>query len=223
MRTHQVLTITLAVVAAGLSLPACGSHGRTPTTTRATTTAVPTTMSVSDAGDPRAALAAQRALQIQRLHDYRLAARFPANVYVEGWLNVFQGEDGSLCAVANLIHQSGRDDLVAQVVRENNFVALRDVHDGPIMDWILASGLTHEETVMIQGIGYEFGVEGFNVPVEQRQGQQWQLALDAKLKTLQASLALAEQTLRAQTEESLDLAVARLTAPPPETAVASAR
>ena len=36
------------------------------------------------------------------------------------------------------------------VGREDNFVRFADVHDGPLYDWLLTSGLTHHEIVAIQ-------------------------------------------------------------------------
>ena len=41
-------------------------------------------------------------------------------------------------------------DLVKQVAEQNNFIRLGDVKQGPLMDWILTSGLTQDEIVAIQ-------------------------------------------------------------------------
>jgi hypothetical protein len=45
---------------------------------------------------------------------------------------------------------SGHDDLVDATANDRNFVKLADVTTGPLVDWILTSGLTQEEAVMIQ-------------------------------------------------------------------------
>ena len=42
------------------------------------------------------------------------------------------------------------DNEMEALALENNFIALADVHDGPLADWILTSGLTHHEVVAIQ-------------------------------------------------------------------------
>jgi hypothetical protein len=61
--------------------------------------------------------------------------------------------------MAHLIAASGRMDLVDKVARENNTLQLADVTGGPLWDWMLASGLTREEIIRIQGImraGFDF-------------------------------------------------------------------
>jgi hypothetical protein len=63
---------------------------------------------------------------------------------------MFRDAEGRYCAVANLVHQDGRDDLVEQTVREHNDLAVHDVTDGPMKAWILESGLTQEELERVQ-------------------------------------------------------------------------
>jgi hypothetical protein len=96
-------------------------------------------------------LAAQRALQIRRLHAYRVAGVFPVDD--RGYpLSVFRDRRGKPCPMAALIEQSGQRALVDRVVRDNNRLRLADVHDGPLMDWMSSSGLTQEEVAYVQGI-----------------------------------------------------------------------
>ena len=47
---------------------------------------------------------------------------------------------------------SGEHALVGKVARESNFIRLGDVKSGPLMDWMLMSGLTQEEIDQILGI-----------------------------------------------------------------------
>ncbi len=93
----------------------------------------------------------RRAQQIQRLHDYRVAGVFPIDA--RGFpLSVFRDQKGKPRPMAALIEQSGGRSLVDRVVRENNTLRLADVHDGPLMDWMLDSGLTQEEVAYVQGV-----------------------------------------------------------------------
>lgn len=203
MRSTLAISMVLA-----MSMAACSERVRAGRTTASTTAHDnddrDDTNDAASVADPaaeqaatRAKLAAQRQLQLQRLHDYTLAGQFPINEVSTGYLNVFVDAAGRLCAVANLIHLSGGDALVAATVRKDNYIALRDVHEGPLMDWVLGSGLTHEEVVLIQGIGYEPIV--FEIDRAQEQ-----------IQRLRDRLHDAEVRLIADTEKSLDVAVARL-------------
>jgi len=98
----------------------------------------------------RARLANRRAEQIAHLHAYGEKRQFPLNVHNAPNFHMFCDPKGRLCAVANLLETDGRHDLVQTTARENNALSVADVHDGPIMDWILASGLTREEVVRVQ-------------------------------------------------------------------------
>jgi hypothetical protein len=101
-------------------------------------------------GSIRARLAAHRDQQVQRLEAYASAGQFPHNYTTAPSLHTFRDDAGRLCAVANLLHQDGRDDLVDATAHDRNDLAIADVHDGPMLDWVLASGLTQEELVRIQ-------------------------------------------------------------------------
>ena len=71
----------------------------------------------------RAFLAQARRTQMDRIHDYRIRGEFPINRVRAGKLNVFVDDrTGALCAVANLIAQSGHRDLVDQTAASNNFI-----------------------------------------------------------------------------------------------------
>jgi hypothetical protein len=98
----------------------------------------------------RSKLATHREQQIERLHAYAALGQFPHNFTSPTDLHMFRDAEGRYCAVANLVHQDGRDDLVEQTVREHNDLAVHDVTDGPMKAWILESGLTQEELERIQ-------------------------------------------------------------------------
>jgi len=98
----------------------------------------------------REKLALHREVQMQRLHAYAVAGQFPKNLTAPSNLHMFRDAEGHYCAVANLVHQDGRDDLVEATVRDRNGLAIHDVHDGPLMAWILDSGFTQEELERIQ-------------------------------------------------------------------------
>jgi hypothetical protein len=105
-----------------------------------------------------AALAKQRTLNLERLRVYLETGEFAADEENRP-ASVFRDPKGRLCAMAYLIAASGRMDLVDEVARTNNRLQLADVKEGPLWDWMLASGLTREEIVRIQGIprdGFEF-------------------------------------------------------------------
>jgi hypothetical protein len=102
--------------------------------------------------EPRAdPLAAAREEQIARLAEYRRAGMYPVDE--QGMpISVFRDADGRPCPMAYLIEQSGRRDLVDQVVREDNTLRLRDVNDGPLLAWMETSGLTRDEIDLVQGV-----------------------------------------------------------------------
>jgi len=98
----------------------------------------------------RAKLAAARADNLARFRAYQRKGVFPSNTYVDGELNVWRDQAGHLCAAATIMNASGATLLVEQVAEDTNFIRLADVTSGPLLDWILTSGLTQAEIVAIQ-------------------------------------------------------------------------
>jgi len=98
----------------------------------------------------RATLAANRAANLARFRAYRIAGVYPSNVFTAGSANIWRDQDGHYCAAATIIRASGETALVDEVADDNNFIRLADVRQGPVMDWILTSGLTQAELVLIQ-------------------------------------------------------------------------
>jgi hypothetical protein len=111
-------------------------------------------------------LAQQRARMIAWLKEYRNKGEFPYRSddstpgepirsktdphFGSMGTHYFIGPNKALCAVANLIAQSGRRDLVDRIAKENNHFCVAEAKEDPIMDWILNSGLTLEECILIQ-------------------------------------------------------------------------
>ena len=144
----------------------------------------------------RNALAAARTRQLQRLAAYRTAERFPRNHIALDRIPIFVDETGAHCAVAYLMRESGHGQLVTRIARENNFVRIDDLTEGPMLDWIRTSGLTREEAALIQP-GYSWvESEGFHRETERER--------------LIAHFTQVEQLLRHATDDSLTLALERL-------------
>jgi len=98
----------------------------------------------------RAKLVANRAANLARFRAYQRGGVFPSNTYTDSKLNVWRDEDGHFCAAATIIRMSGQTALVDKVAEQTNFIRLADVTQGPLMDWILTSGLTQDEIAAIQ-------------------------------------------------------------------------
>lgn len=124
---------------------------------------------------------------------------YPHNFENDGRLNVWRDRDGHLCAAATMISRSGAKRLVAKVARTDNFIRLADVTDGPLLDWILTSGLTHAEVVAIQEPF--MGNEG-DLPA-----RDWRTAEDARLRARYAEV---RTQLAADRDASLDAALDEL-------------
>ncbi len=105
---------------------------------------------VLDRQTVRAKLAEQRAANLARFRAYQRGGVFPSNTFGNRKVNVWMDADGHLCAAATIINASGKTDLVQQVANQSNFIRLADVKQGPLMDWMLTSGLTQDEIAAIQ-------------------------------------------------------------------------
>jgi hypothetical protein len=157
----------------------------------------------------RADLARQRALQIERLGAYAQAGQFPHNYGQPTAAHIFRDDDGRLCAVANLVHRDGRDDLVDATVHDHNDLAVADVHDGPMLAWIESSGLTQEEVVRIQLPAPRLVRHAPQAPPERDIAQK----SDDESRMKEAVVRHLEQVRRellADTDKSLDAATERL-------------
>ena len=96
-------------------------------------------------------LRARRETQILRVEQYRRRGAFPQNVDFAGErVPYFVDHRGVACAVANLMIEDGRRADVTAISAANNHVRVMDVSEGPLVEWVLASGLLQEEAARIQ-------------------------------------------------------------------------
>jgi hypothetical protein len=151
-------------------------------------------------------LAARRAQMIGWLRDYREAGQYPTDA--SGRVaSVFVGANGVRCPMAELLHKSGRGDLVAAVAKDNNTVRLADVREGPLFDWMLSSGLTLDEINLVQGIArIDYGWMNREIQIE---GANVILAGKAQVR---GKIESVEMALRDNTKTSLVIAQKRLPA-----------
>lgn len=98
----------------------------------------------------RAKLLANRRANLARFHAYRIGGVYPSNVFTSTLGNIWRDQQGNYCAAATIIRASGAVELVEQIAEDDNFFRIADVEQGPVMDWILTSGLTQQELVLIQ-------------------------------------------------------------------------
>lgn len=101
----------------------------------------------------RAALAAARAVQIERLRAYRDRGLFPLNhEFPSAAIPIFVDDHGTHCAVGHLMQLAGLEEAVQDIVRRDRYVYVPDVESGALVDWVLGSGLTQEEAALIQPV-----------------------------------------------------------------------
>lgn len=92
----------------------------------------------------------KRERHLDRLSEYRKRDEFPT---IDGASRTprFVGVNGVPCAMAYLLCEAGRDDLVESVMDENPTVYVEDLPDShPVIEWVEENGLTREEAARIQ-------------------------------------------------------------------------
>jgi hypothetical protein len=163
----------------------------------------------------RAALVKARAQNRASFRAYWKGGVYPSNVYSKKLLNVWRDEDGHFCAAATIMVKSGNQALAIKLAEDNNFIRLADVEQGPVMDWILTSGLTQEELVSIQkpfmGVSKQPVLEPLGAPIAVAARP----VVDARLRKAETARLLAkykvvDKQLAAKQAKSLELAVDRL-------------
>ncbi|MEJ7601320.1 MAG: hypothetical protein WKG01_25675 [Kofleriaceae bacterium] len=165
-------------------------------------------------GQVRRALIANRAHNLARFRAYYRAGSYPSNVYADGLTNVWRDEDGRLCAAATLMAASGQRVLVESIAEQNNFIRLADVTQGPILDWILTSGLTQSELVAIQKPFNRVGTIG-PVTSDTSDPSQTEAKIDPAKRTKETRRLVAlyrkvDAALVRNAQHNLDLAVTQL-------------
>lgn len=159
----------------------------------------------------RAKLAERRKLNLERFRAYQAKGTFPQNTYIKGTVNVWIDETGNLCAAATIINADGHEELVKIVGDRANFIRLKDVTQGPLMDWMLTSGFTKEEIVAIQAPMVYTGEEMRRLQEQERVNEQLRLAETKRLKAVYKKV---ERDIVKNEAKSLDRAVDRLMANP---------
>ncbi len=86
------------------------------------------------------------------LRDYSHGATFPLNDGVSwGPIPIFRDSRGVLCAMAYLIHRSGRADLVDDIAASRNTAYVAELaDDSRLIAWLDSTGLTLNEAARIQ-------------------------------------------------------------------------
>jgi len=152
----------------------------------------------------RKVLRAHRAKNVAAFRAYAKRGVYPHNFRTPDRLNVWIDEEGHMCAAATMIFRSGAKRLVRDVARTDNFIKLGDVTKGPVMDWILTSGLTQLEVATIQ--------EPFmGEPDEPRTQLGWRNAEDARLRARYAEVLT---MLAADPDASIEAAIDTLATRP---------
>jgi hypothetical protein len=163
---------------------------------------------VRDRATVRAMLAVVRAHNLAAFHAYAAAGVYPSNIYTDGELNVWRDDDGHFCAAATMIRASGEIALTDRVAEQTNNIKLGDVTQGPLMDWMLTSGLTQDEVALIQRPFRPVATQPDPQLVAQaRIDAKKRAAETARLKRLYARI---ERRLARQQATSLDAATDRL-------------
>lgn len=95
-------------------------------------------------------LRANRTKNLDVLHSYTLAGKFPVNDEHMGRQPYFIDKFNTYCAVGYLMKESGGDDIAKDIERTQNSAYLKDIDHPRLMDWVKQSGLTIDELALIQ-------------------------------------------------------------------------
>ena len=96
-------------------------------------------------------LAAQRQENIALLKAYRDRGLFPLNEgHADHPVPIFVDDHDTACAVGHLMRRSGWQSEVESIAATDLLVYVTDALKGPIVDWVLMSGLTQLEAAIIQ-------------------------------------------------------------------------
>jgi hypothetical protein len=109
---------------------------------------------------------AARALALDRLHTYWLAGRFPKNRDFPGRrVPYLIDADGTPCAVAHLLLESGETALGDRLILAANNARVPDIDDPGFERWLEASGLLRDEAALIQPTYCDDACWGYSEPV----------------------------------------------------------
>jgi len=144
--------LRLAFVALSLSLGACAASP-----TKPAPTPIGHHQTQLDRAAVRAKLAERRAATFANFLAYRDARVYPVNQLPGGgFRHVWIDGNGNLCAAATLISKDWGRDAAIRVGKTDVEIKLADVRSGPVLEWMLTSGMTRAELVAIQLPGDTF-------------------------------------------------------------------
>lgn len=93
----------------------------------------------------------RRERTLERLAAYREAETFPTNRSESERVSLFVGDDGVPCAVAHLLLEAGREDIVDEVMATDPTARIEEVPDEhPLIEFVEENGLTRAEAARIQ-------------------------------------------------------------------------
>ena len=93
------------------------------------------------------ALAARRKASLAAFRAYVRAGVYPTNTYRPHLLNVWRDAAGHFCAAATMVRARGASTLADEAADHGNVPRRADATDGPLVGWVLTSGLTQAEVV----------------------------------------------------------------------------
>jgi len=186
--------LKLAFVALSLSFGACAVSGAHAKTAPEKPVIVETQTKI-DRAALRKKLAERRAETFKNFLAYRDAMIYPVNELPGGgFRHVWIDSNGNLCAAATLISKDWGRDAATRVGKANVEIKLADVKSGPVLEWMLTSGMTRSELVAIQLPGDTFEMDNRSVEIN----RMYSIYLDV------------ERQVRSLDSQNLDLAVDEL-------------
>ena len=107
-----------------------------------------------------------RSRNVARLQAYKEAGRFPKNLdFPAQAVPYFRDAEGTLCAMAYLIAESGATDMVERVVAMRNNATVHELADEPgLAAWLETNGLTLEEAARIQPSYFAYDMKWIDPP-----------------------------------------------------------
>jgi hypothetical protein len=190
-----VKSLRLILASLSFSLAACASaHAETPTLKAPISIQDPPQVEL-DRAQVRAKLAERRKLAIKNFLAYRDAMVYPVNQLPGGgFRHVWFDGQNHLCAAATLISKDWGIEATKNAGKQNLELKMADVKVGPVLDWLLTSGLTRAEIVAIQVPGWEYKPSSREIEI----GRLYSIYVDV------------ERQLKSLDEQNLDLATDEL-------------
>ncbi len=186
--------LRLAFASLALSLGACAvtsAHATVPTNP----ISVVEKQTEIDRAALRVKLAERRASTFKNFLAYRDAMIYPVNELPGGgFRHVWIDRAGNLCAAATLISKDWGREAATRVGKTDVEIKLATVKRGPVLDWMLTSGMTRSELVAIQLPGDTFEMSKRDVEIN----RMYSIYVDV------------ERQVRSLDEQNLDLAVDEL-------------